>query len=106
MATGYSPGGMFRFVPLERLGSIMVITYQDEYLRKAEKWIKILDRGAAGAGKQLYVYRVKNLEAPVLAGYLTQIFGGEGGEANQNQCAGYPGARPGAGGYRFDCGLQ
>ena len=76
--------GMFRFVPLERLSSIMVITYQDEYLRKAEEWIEILDRGAAGAGKQLYVYRVKNLEAPVLAGYLTQIFGGEGGEANQN----------------------
>lgn len=79
---GESPmAGMFRFVPLERLGSIMVITYQEEYLRKAEEWIEILDRGAAGAGKQLYVYRVKNLEAPVLAGYLTQIFGGESGSA-------------------------
>ncbi len=88
--------GMFRFVPLERLGSIMVITYQDEYLRKAEEWINILDRGAAGAGKQLYVYRVKNLEAPVLAGYLTQIFGGEGGQANQNQAQGTlaPGLEP------------
>ncbi|MDT8320629.1 MAG: type II secretion system secretin GspD [Xanthomonadales bacterium] len=69
--------GMFRFVPLERLGSVMVITYQKDYLRKAEEWIKILDRGAAGTGSQLYVYRVKNLEAPVLAGYLTQLFGGE-----------------------------
>jgi len=88
--------GMFRFVPLERLGSIMVITYQEEYLRKAEEWINILDRGAAGAGKQLYVYRVKNLEAPVLAGYLTQIFGGEGGQANQNQAQGTlaPGLEP------------
>ncbi|GAH11937.1 unnamed protein product, partial [marine sediment metagenome] len=78
------------------LASIMVITYQDEYLRKAEKWINILDRGAAGAGKQLYVYRVKNLEAPVLAGYLTQIFGGEGGQANQNQAQGTlaPGLEP------------
>lgn len=69
--------GMFRFVPLERLGSVMVITYQKDYLRKAEEWIKVLDRGAAGAGNQLYVYRVKNLEAPTLAGYLTQLFGGE-----------------------------
>ncbi len=76
--------GMFRFVPLERLSSIMVITYQPEYLTKAEEWIKILDRGAAGAGKQLYVYRVKNLEAPILAGYLTQIFGGEGGTPTSN----------------------
>jgi general secretion pathway protein D len=80
-ASGESPlAGLFRFVPLERLGSVMVITFQKEYLYKAEEWIEILDRGAAGAGKQLYVYRVKNLEAPILAGYLTQLFGGEGGQ--------------------------
>ena len=77
-AEGDTPlAGMFRFIPLERLSSVMVITYQPEYLRKAEEWIEVLDRGAAGAGKQLYVYRVKNLEAPILAGYLTEIFGGE-----------------------------
>ena len=88
--------GMFRFVPLERLGSVMVITYQDEYLYKAEEWIKILDRGAAGAGKQLFVYRVKNLEAPILAGYLTQIFGGQGGESTRNRPQGTlaPGLEP------------
>ena len=69
--------GMFRFVPLERLGSVMVITPQEAYLEKARKWIKTLDRGAAGSGVQLYVYRVKNLEAQVLADYLTILFGGE-----------------------------
>jgi general secretion pathway protein D len=77
--------GMFRFLPLERLGSIMVITYQESYLYKAEEWINILDRGAAGAGKQLFVYRVKNLEAPVLAGYLSELFGGEGGKATSRR---------------------
>jgi general secretion pathway protein D len=78
--------GMFRFVPLERLGSVMVITFQEAYLYKAEEWIEILDRGAAGAGIQLYVYRVKNLEAPILAGYLTQLFGGgEGTQPTQNR---------------------
>jgi len=76
--------GMFRFVPLERLGSVMVITFEQEYLYKAEEWIKILDRGAAGAGKQLYVYRVKNLEAPILAGYLTALFGGDPGTRTSN----------------------
>jgi general secretion pathway protein D len=88
--------GMFRFVPLERLGSIMVITFQEEYLYKAEEWIEILDRGAAGAGKQLYVYRVRNLEAPVLAGYLTQLFGGQAGERTQNTPRGTlaPGLQP------------
>jgi general secretion pathway protein D len=84
--TAESPlAGMFRFVPLERLGSIMVITYQEDYLYKAEEWIRILDRGAAGAGKQLFVYRVKNLEAPVLAGYLAELFGGEGGVSTQRR---------------------
>ncbi len=74
---GESPlAGLFRFVPLERLGSVMVITPREEYLEKAREWIERLDRGAAGAGTQLFVYRVKNLEASVLAGYLTQLFGG------------------------------
>ncbi|NNE04123.1 MAG: type II secretion system secretin GspD [Xanthomonadales bacterium] len=68
--------GLFRFIPLERLGSVMVITPQEKYLETAREWIDRLDRGAAGAGTQLYVYRVKNLEATVLAGYLTQLFGG------------------------------
>jgi general secretion pathway protein D len=87
---------MFRFVPLERLGSVMVITYQKEYLYKAEEWIKILDRGAAGSGKQLYVYRVKNLEAPVLAGYLTEIFGGSSGGGQRESQRGTlaPGLEP------------
>ena len=88
--------GMFRFLPLERLGSVMVITFEEEYLYKAEEWIKILDRGAAGAGKQLYVYRVKNLEAPILAGYLTALFGGDPGTPTSNTPQGTlaPGLEP------------
>jgi general secretion pathway protein D len=80
--------GMFRFVPLERLASVMVITPQEEYLEKARTWIETLDRGAAGSGVQLYVYRVKNLEAQVLANYLTQLFGGQTSTPNQNTSRG------------------
>jgi len=80
--------GMFRFVPLERLASIMVITPQVAYLEKARKWIETLDRGAAGSGVQLYVYRVKNLEAEVLANYLTQLFGGTTSAPRQNTSRG------------------
>lgn len=79
--------GMFRFVPLDRLGSIMVITFQESYLGKAEEWIEILDRGAAGSGKQLYVYRVKNLEAPILAGYLMDLFGGQSSQSSRDRSA-------------------
>jgi general secretion pathway protein D len=88
--------GMFRFIPLERLGAVMVITFQEGYLYKAEEWIEILDRGAAGAGQQLYVYRVKNLEAPILAGYLTELFGGQAPQRTQNRPQGTlaPGLEP------------
>lgn len=88
--------GMFRFVPLERLGSVMVITPQEAYLEKARKWIETLDRGAAGSGVQLYVYRVKNLEAQVLAGYLTQLFGGQASAPQRSTTIGTlaPGLQP------------
>ena len=76
--------GMFRFVPLERLASVMVITPQEAYLEKARSWIETLDRGAAGSGVQLYVYRVKNLEAQILADYLTQLFGGQASSPRQD----------------------
>ncbi len=77
--------GMFRFVPLERLASIMVITPQEAYLEKARVWIETLDRGATGSGTQLYVYRVKNLEAQVLANYLSTLFGGQATSSNRQQ---------------------
>jgi len=80
--------GLFRFVPLERLGSILVITPREEYLETARVWIERLDRGAAGAGTQLFVYRVKNLEATVLADYLSQLFGGTTGTAQRRQTRG------------------
>jgi general secretion pathway protein D len=76
--------GMFRFVPLERLASVMVITPQEAYLEKAREWIETLDRGAAGSGVQLYVYRVKNLEAQILADYLSQLFGGQASAPRQD----------------------
>jgi general secretion pathway protein D len=86
---GESPlAGMFRFVPLERLGSVLVITPQEDYLTKAEEWIMRLDRGAAGSGEQLFVYRVKNLESQVLANYLTQLFGGTTSQPNRQSQGG------------------
>ncbi len=75
--------GMFRFMPLERLNAVMVITPNEHYLDEAERWIRRLDRSGAGSGSRLYVYRVKNLEADVLAGYLGDIFGTTGGGGSQ-----------------------
>jgi len=68
--------GMFRFMPLERLNAIMVITPQEKYLHKAQEWIKRLDRSDSEASSNLYVYNVKNIKADDLAGYLSDVFGG------------------------------
>jgi general secretion pathway protein D len=71
--------GMFRVMPLERLNSVVVITPSEHYLDQIGGWIERLDRSSPEAGARLYVYRVKNLDAEVLAGYIADVFGGEGG---------------------------
>ena len=77
--------GMFRFLPLDRLNAIMVITPNEHYLDEAETWIRRLDRSSPEAGSRLYVYRVKNLEADVLAGYLGDIFGTGGARPSRER---------------------
>ncbi len=88
-AEGETPlAGMFRFMPLQRLNAIMVITPNEHYLDEAQKWIKRLDRSSAQGGARLYVYRVKNLEADVLAGYLGDLFGTGGGRSRPRESRG------------------
>lgn len=66
--------GMFRFMPMERLNAVLVITTQPEYLNKAKSWIDVLDRAAGSAGTRLYVYEVKNVKAVDLADILNDAF--------------------------------
>lgn len=68
--------GMFRFMPIERMNAVLVITPQPEYLKEAEKWLGRLDRGGSDAGSQLYVYYVKNVKATDLAEKLSEVFTG------------------------------
>ncbi len=67
--------GMFRFMPIDRLNAVMVITPQPDYLYKARDWIQKLDRTGSDAAANLYVYNVENIKATDLAGYLNDIFG-------------------------------
>jgi general secretion pathway protein D len=86
---GTPMAGLFRFMPIERLNAILVITTQPRYLDEAEKWIRRLDRGGAASGARLYVYDVKNVKAQDLAGNLNEIFGA-------TSARGTPGVRGGA----------
>jgi general secretion pathway protein D len=87
---GESPlAGMFRFMPIESTNSIVAITPQPEYLKQAEEWLYRLDRGGAENSVQLYVYNVKNVKAPDLADYLSQIFlGASSGTSRRSSTSG------------------
>jgi len=75
--------GMFRFMPIERLNAVMVITPQPDYLYKAREWIQKLDRTGSDAAADLYVYDVENTRASDLAGYLNDIFGNGSGSGSR-----------------------
>ena len=86
---GESPlAGMFRFMPIEQTNAIVVITPQREYLKEAEEWLARLDRGGAENSTQLYVYNVKNLKAPDLADYLSEIFLGSSAGSHRSGTSG------------------
>ncbi len=70
--------GVLRFVPMTRLNSVLVITTQAAYLRRAENIIAKLDQGGSGTERQLFVYRVQNADAGEIANTLGQLFGATG----------------------------
>ncbi len=90
---GNAMGGMLRFIPVNRLNAIIVISPQPEFLRDAAMWVDRLD---GVTGQRLYIYEVQNSDAEYLAKLLAQVFDGKtgtGGVAgNRGQVA--PGVDP------------
>ncbi|GIX17918.1 MAG: type II secretion system protein GspD [Rhodothalassiaceae bacterium] len=72
------PGSMpaaVRFLPIERMNAVLVITPARELVREAESWIERLDRGEGVAGeRQLFVYRLKAARAEDVAEVLSGLF--------------------------------
>jgi len=85
--------GVVRFLPVERMNAVLVISEQPEYVYRAEEWVKRLDRGGGAEGeRQLYVYHLKRARAGQVAKVLGQIFdvrsvGGDGGGAGNGEVA-------------------
>lgn len=69
--------GMVRFLPIERLNALLVITPQAKYLDDARAWVERLDRAEGGQGPSMYVYHVQNGKAEHMAEILTQLFEGQ-----------------------------
>ncbi len=74
-ATDNAPlDGALRFVALERLNAVLVISAQPAYIARAEKWIRQLDESTDQAGRRLFVYYIQNGNAADLAQVLGDIF--------------------------------
>ncbi len=84
--------GLVRFVAVERLNSVLVMSQQPDYLDQAHQWIRRLDRAEGKPGQQLFVYFVQNGKAADLAAVLSNIFGGSTAERAPAELA--PGLEP------------
>jgi general secretion pathway protein D len=84
--------GMVQFLPNKRLGAILVISPQTQYLRRAETWIRRLDAQAQGSEKQLFTYSVQNRRAQELVDVLQSMFSSDsaGTSARRNVAPNYP----------------
>ena len=64
-----------RFVPIERLNSVLVVTPNASVFPEVEKWVERLDQSFS-AGIRNFVYRVKNSKAADIQSILSQLYGG------------------------------
>jgi len=78
-----SPGGedssAIRFLPLERISSILVVSSSSSVFEEVEEWVVKLDKAVSIGGVQNFVYRVQYGIAGNLASTLLQLYGFGGG---------------------------
>ncbi|MCP4182993.1 MAG: type II secretion system secretin GspD [Hyphomicrobiales bacterium] len=72
--------GAVKFLPNERLNSIIVISKKSRYITRAQKWITRLDKVAQSNERQLFVYDIQNRPAEELANLLQSVFEDESGK--------------------------
>lgn len=65
--------GLVRFVPIERMNAVLVISSRRAYVDKAGEWIKRLDVGDEEVAR-IFVYYCQNTRAVDLADVLSEIF--------------------------------
>lgn len=85
---------LIKIIPLERLGSLLVVTPKAHLLDKVASWIRRLDKlPDSGAERQLYVYPVQNGTASHISELLGQLFGGGSGQSTSSRSGVAPGLK-------------
>lgn len=78
MTLGGPLSGVVRFVGIERLNAILVVTSRAHYLDEVRRWIERFDvRRENLIEPRLFVYPVQNGTASHLASLLSAVFGGQ-----------------------------
>ena len=68
--------GIVKYIPIERMNALLVVTTQPRYLEEAKKWIERLDKsGGVAGGLRLNVYSVQHGKAEKLAQLLSEVYG-------------------------------
>ena len=65
-----------RFVPMDRINSVLVVTGNPGVYPEVERWLERLDQAVPEAGVRTFIYRVENGKAENLASVLTQLLFG------------------------------
>jgi general secretion pathway protein D len=94
-----------RFIPIERLNSILVVSGNPNVYPEVQQWLGKLDQPQRKVGIQNFVYKVENGTAENLANLLSSLYGGGrlatrvgGAGGGSGAMAGAPGATFGGGG--------
>ncbi|MDR4306873.1 type II secretion system secretin GspD [Chelatococcus sambhunathii] len=74
-------GSVIQFKPISRLRAVMVVTKNPQLLKRAETWVRRLDRDTASGAENVFVYKARYRDAKELARIVTQLFRA-GGDAN------------------------
>jgi general secretion pathway protein D len=64
----------YQSVALERINAILVVAPPNSGFNEVASWVEILDENSEDSGEQVFIYKVRNLEASKLATTLSSVF--------------------------------
>ena len=73
--------GTYQVQGLKRINALLVVSPPQRGFREVERWVGILDEAGSAQSEQMFVYRMKSLNAVSLAKTLTAVFTQESDEA-------------------------
>jgi len=74
-----------RFVPVERIGGVLVISSIPGVFERVERWIEVLDTIDDTASEQVFIYFVENGKAEEIGEVLKEVYASSSGSLSRNR---------------------